>query len=227
MAKKEYKVDAAPKTRMEKHKEMKKKHPDAVLLYRVGDFYEALDADASVVASILGITLTKQQQGDVAYNIAGFPYHALDTYLPKIIRAGKRVAICDSLDEPSKHFVKRAAEQPASEQPTDDKDARIAELQARIDKLTTMCEEYEVTISELKQEQEQKADWHDDDMRKLVQCVLQNSNVHENTTINEHFKHALGTLPYLRIKINAKKQLTQAETNYLLDMAEKGEKNNA
>ncbi len=93
--------------------DFKAKHPDAVLLFRCGDFYETYGDDASVAADILGITLTKRSSvaGTAASGIAmaGFPHHALDTYLPKLIRAGKRVAICDQLEDPklTKKLVKR------------------------------------------------------------------------------------------------------------------------
>ncbi len=90
--------------------DLKAKHPDAVLLFRCGDFYETYCEDAVIASRILGITLTKRNNG---YNkgdeMAGFPHHALDTYLPKLIRAGKRVAICDQLEDPklTKKLVKR------------------------------------------------------------------------------------------------------------------------
>ncbi len=75
---------------------MKGKHPDAILLFRVGDFYETFSEDAITSSEILGITLTKRANGSAQYvELAGFPYHALDTYLPKLVRAGKRVAICE------------------------------------------------------------------------------------------------------------------------------------
>lgn len=77
--------------------DLKKKHPDALLLFRCGDFYEAYREDAENCAKILGITLTHRSNDRTA--MAGFPYHALDTYLPKLIRAGHRVAICDQLEE--------------------------------------------------------------------------------------------------------------------------------
>lgn len=77
--------------------EMKAKNPDAILLMRCGDFYEAYDDDAATVAEVLGITLTRQKDGT---RMAGFPYHALDSYLPRLVRAGKRVAICDQLTAP-------------------------------------------------------------------------------------------------------------------------------
>ena len=98
---------------MKQFYDFKAKHPDAVLLFRCGDFYETYGDDAAVAADILGITLTKRSSvaGTAASGIAmaGFPHHALDTYLPKLIRAGKRVAICDQLEDPklAKKLVKR------------------------------------------------------------------------------------------------------------------------
>ena len=90
--------------------ELKAKHPDAVMLFRCGDFYETYSTDAVLASEILGITLTKRANGKgKTIEMAGFPHHALDTYLPKLIRAGKRVAICDQLEDPklTKKLVKR------------------------------------------------------------------------------------------------------------------------
>ena len=90
--------------------DLKAKHPDAVMLFRCGDFYETYSTDAVVASEILGITLTKRANGKgKTIEMAGFPHHALDTYLPKLIRAGKRVAICDQLEDPklTKKLVKR------------------------------------------------------------------------------------------------------------------------
>ncbi|MCE5204915.1 MAG: DNA mismatch repair protein MutS [Porphyromonadaceae bacterium] len=95
---------------MKQYIEIKKKHPDAILLFRVGDFYETFSADAIVASEILGITLTRRANGAAQFvELAGFPHHALDTYLPKLVRAGKRVAICDQLEDPklTKKLVKR------------------------------------------------------------------------------------------------------------------------
>lgn len=95
---------------MKQFLDLKAKHPDAVMLFRCGDFYETYSTDAIVAAEILGITLTKRANGkEKTIEMAGFPYHALDTYLPKLIRAGKRVAICDQLEDPktTKKLVKR------------------------------------------------------------------------------------------------------------------------
>ena len=82
--------------------DLKTKHPDALLLFRIGDFYEMYNQDARKGSEILGITLTKRTNGNIK-EMAGFPYHALDTYLPKLIREGQRVAICDMLEEPKRH----------------------------------------------------------------------------------------------------------------------------
>lgn len=95
---------------MKQYLAMKEKHPDAILLFRVGDFYETFSDDAIVASEILGITLTRRANGSAQHvELAGFPHHALDTYLPKLVRAGKRVAICEQLEDPktTKKLVKR------------------------------------------------------------------------------------------------------------------------
>lgn len=95
---------------MQQYQEMKKKHPDAILLFRVGDFYETFSDDAIAASEILGITLTRRGNGAAtSVPLAGFPHHALDTYLPKLVRAGRRVAICEQLEDPkmTKKLVKR------------------------------------------------------------------------------------------------------------------------
>ncbi len=95
---------------MKQYAEMKAKHPDAILLFRVGDFYETFSDDAIEASEILGITLTRRANGSAQYvELAGFPHHALDSYLPKLVRAGKRVAICEQLEDPklTKKLVKR------------------------------------------------------------------------------------------------------------------------
>ena len=95
---------------MRQYVELKAKHPDAVLLFRCGDFYETYLEDAVIASRVLGITLTRRNNGNnKGSEMAGFPFHALDTYLPKLVRAGKRVAICDQLEDPklTKKLVKR------------------------------------------------------------------------------------------------------------------------
>ena len=95
---------------MVQHNNIKQKYPDAILLFRVGDFYETFGDDAIVTSKILNITLTKRNNGIASSSeLAGFPHHALDTYLHKLVKAGYRVAICDQLENPKnvKGIVKR------------------------------------------------------------------------------------------------------------------------
>ncbi|MDP7244163.1 MAG: DNA mismatch repair protein MutS, partial [Flavobacteriales bacterium] len=94
---------------MGQYNRIKAKHPDALLLFRVGDFYETFGEDAIAASKILDIVLTARNNGNSKIELAGFPYHSLDTYLPKLVRAGQRVAICDQLEDPkqTKKIVKR------------------------------------------------------------------------------------------------------------------------
>src|SRR5437868_4715067 len=95
---------------MQQHRTIKQKYPDAILLFRVGDFYETFGEDAVIASQVLGITLTKRNSGSpTSSELAGFPHHALDTYLHKLVKAGYRVAICDQLEDPkaAKGIVKR------------------------------------------------------------------------------------------------------------------------
>src|SRR5687767_15183743 len=104
------KEKAAETPLMQQHGAIKAKYPDAILLFRVGDFYETFGQDAVIAAQVLGITLTKRNNGQPASaELAGFPHHALDTYLHKLVKAGYRVAICDQLEDPktAKGIVKR------------------------------------------------------------------------------------------------------------------------
>jgi len=104
------KASAQDTPMMQQHRAIKQKYPDAILLFRVGDFYETFGQDAIIAAQILGITLTKRNNGAASSSeLAGFPHHALDTYLHKLVKAGHRVAICDQLEDPkqAKGIVKR------------------------------------------------------------------------------------------------------------------------
>src|SRR5678815_3919304 len=95
---------------MQQHNAIKARYPDAILLFRVGDFYETFGQDAVKASTVLGITLTKRNNGDANSSmLAGFPHHALDTYIHKLVKAGYRVAICDQLEDPklAKGIVKR------------------------------------------------------------------------------------------------------------------------
>src|SRR5690349_23584930 len=95
---------------MQQHRAIKQRYPDAILLFRVGDFYETFGEDAIRASQVLGITLTKRNNGSASSSeLAGFPHHALDTYLHKLVKSGYRVAICDQLEDPKmvKGIVKR------------------------------------------------------------------------------------------------------------------------
>lgn len=93
-----------------KYRELKAKHPDAIILFRTGDFYVTYDDDADVVSKLLGITRLKCLKSGL--RSAGFPHHALDTYLPKLVRAGHRVAICEQIEDPNtKKLVKRGSQE--------------------------------------------------------------------------------------------------------------------
>ncbi len=95
---------------MKQHQAIKSRYPDAVLLFRVGDFYETFKEDAIIASKVLGITLTRRANGAATHiELAGFPHHSLDTYLHKLVKAGHRVAICDQLEDPKtvKGIVKR------------------------------------------------------------------------------------------------------------------------
>ena len=105
---------------VETFNELKAKHPDAVILFRVGDFYESYLEDAKKLSEVLGLTLTRQAKTEM--DLTGFPYHALDTYLPKLIRAGLRVAICDDISEPIK-LKKRGSNETTQEPQVEDADA--------------------------------------------------------------------------------------------------------
>ena len=105
---------------IETFKMLKEKHPDAVILFRVGDFYETYCEDAKKIAEVLGLTLTRQAKTKM--DLTGFPHHALDTYLPKLIRAGLRVAICDDISEPVK-LKKRGSNETTQESQVEDAEA--------------------------------------------------------------------------------------------------------
>ncbi len=110
MAKKKTTTKARKQTPlMAQYEELKAKYSDAILLFRVGDFYETFSTDAITASNVLGIVLTARNNGSSKVELAGFPYHSLDTYLPKLVQAGYRVAVCDQLEKPSKlkKLVKR------------------------------------------------------------------------------------------------------------------------
>lgn len=119
------KIEQKNEPLLKQYQEMKKKHPDAILMFRVGDFYEIFGKDAVEASEILGLTLTRRQSGvDSRIELAGFPHHALDTYLPKLVRAGKRVAICEQLEDPK---LKRTPVKKADAPKTAPKTSKVAD----------------------------------------------------------------------------------------------------
>lgn len=119
------KIEQKNEPLLKQYREMKKKHPDAILLFRVGDFYEIFGKDAVQASEVLGITLTRRQSGiDSRIELAGFPHHALDVYLPKLVRAGHRVAICEQLEDPK---LKRTPEKKADVPKPAPKTSKVAD----------------------------------------------------------------------------------------------------
>ena len=119
------KIEQKNEPLLKQYQEMKKKHPDAILMFRVGDFYEIFGKDAVEASEILGITLTRRMNGiDNRIELAGFPHHALDTYLPKLVRAGKRVALCEQLEDPK---LKKTTKQKVVETVTSNQSPKTVE----------------------------------------------------------------------------------------------------
>ena len=119
------KIEQKNEPLLKQYREMKKKHPDAILMFRVGDFYEIFGKDAVQASEVLGITLTRRQSGiDSRIELAGFPHHALDVYLPKLVRAGHRVAICEQLEDPK---LKRTPEKKADVPKPAPKTSKVAD----------------------------------------------------------------------------------------------------
>lgn len=188
-----------------------------MLLIRVGDFYEAYDEDATKIGEILGITVTrklnsKEKESDGhALRLAGFPYHALDTYLPKLIRAGLRVAICENHD--GKSIV---TEQVSDESKTNEK----SQPSENID---TLKAQHEKEIEDL------KAKLHEQECRNLdvVQRIISESikalKGELPTILAEYFYNSLGKLEVIKIKNNLSYRLTTDEINYLIGEASKSQ----
>lgn len=125
---------------MTQYREMKVKHPDAIILFRVGDFYETFSQDAIDCSGILGITLTRRANGNAnSVELAGFPHHALDTYLPRLVRSGRRVAICEPLVDPKlekKRMIKEIGS--PSKEKTTDYSRLISSLMAFLDSVNIL-----------------------------------------------------------------------------------------
>lgn len=219
---------------MKQFNELKEKHPERLLLFRVGDFYEAYDEDATKIGEILGITVTrkfnsKDKGSDGhALKLAGFPYHALDTYLPKLIRAGERVAISDSLDS------KVAEEYPSDEHKTDDVKEHeesqpsedIETLKAQHKKeIETLKAQYEEQMEDLRAECEELEQEYNNfaDVRLIISESIKALKGEIPPTLAGYFYNSLGKLEVIKIKNCLNYRLTTDEISYLIEEASKSQ----
>lgn len=213
---------------MKQFNELKAKHPEAILLFRIGDFYEAYDEDATKIGEILGITVTrkfnsKDKGSDGhALKMADFPYHALDTCLPKLISAGLRVAICDHLDS-----------KVTKEYPSDENEAKPETDETKVQEKSKPSEDIETLskeIANLRVEcEELKAKLQEQECRNLdvVQRIISESikalKGELPTILAEYFYNSLGKLEVIKIKNNLSYRLTTDEINYLIGEASKSQ----
>lgn len=217
---------------MKQYNELKEKHPERLLLFRVGDFYEAYDEDAVKAGEILGITVTrkfnsKDKGSDGhALKLAGFPYHALDTYLPKLIRAGVRVAICDQLDG-----------KVTEEYPSDENEAKPETDETKVQEKSKTSEDIETLKAQHKEETKDLCEEVTDLRLKVALLEGQVSHalyytikdtfkiLEDNlpSALEEYYCNVLGKLEVIRIKINLDFSLTKDEINYLFSEASKSQ----
>ena len=219
---------------MKQYNELKEKRPEAFLLFRVGDFYEAYDEDAVKAGEILGITVTrkfnsKDKGSDGhALKLAGFPYHALDTYLPKLIRAGMRVAICDRLDS------KVTEEYPSDEPKTDEIKVQeenkpsegIETLKAQHKKeIETLKAQYEDQMNDLRAECEELEQGYNNfaDVRLIISESIKALKGEIPSTLAGYFYNSLGKLEVIKIKNCLNYRLTTDEISYLIEEASKSQ----
>lgn len=218
---------------MEQYKELKEKHPGAVILFHCGDFYEAYDEDAAKVGEILGITVTrkfnsKEKGSDGhALKLAGFPHHALDTYLPKLIRAGVRVAICDHLEGSNKVTDEYS--------PSDEKEAKpetdeTKEQEWTPEQIKTLLAQHDQQMEEITDECDKlKAELTEEKNRNLniVSSIISESikalKGEIPSTLAGYFYNSLGKLEVIKIKNNLNFRLTSDEVNFLISEASKSQ----
>ena len=215
---------------MERYKELKEKHPGVVLLFRIGDFYEAYDEDASKIGEILGVTVTrrlnsKEKGSDGhALKLAGFPHHALDTYMPKLTLAGERVAICDHLDS-----------KVTDEYPSDDEEAKPETDETKVQEWTP--EQIKTLLTQHDQQMEEITDECDKLKAELTEEKNRNLNIVSSiisesikalkgeipSTLAGYFYNSLGKLEVIKIKNNLNYRLTSDEVNFLISEASKSQ----
>lgn len=225
---------------MEQYKELKEKHPGAVILFRIGDFYEAYDEDAAKIGEILGVTVTRKFSGKEkgsdghALKLAGFPHHALDTYLPKLIRAGERVAICDKLEDPNKVTEEYHSDEEEAKPETDEMKVQeetkpsedIETLKAQHKKeMETLKAQYEEQMKDLRAECEELKQGYSNfaDVRLVIRESIKALKGEIPFTLAGYFYNMLGELEVIKIKNNLNFRLTSDEVNFLISEASKSQ----
>ena len=217
---------------MKQFNELKTKHPDAILLFRIGDFYEAYDEDATKIGEILGITVTrkfnsKDKGSDGhALKLAGFPYHALDTYLPKLIRAGLRVAICDHLD--SKVTKEYPSDENEAKPETDE--TKVQEKSKPSEDIETLKAEYEnemrilrLNCRDLEDKLEEQETCNNTTIRRIISESIKALKGEIPPTLAGYFYNSLSKLEVIKIKNSLNYRLTTDEISYLIEEASKSQ----
>lgn len=219
---------------MEQYNELKEKHPGVILLFRIGDFYETYDEDAVKAGEILGITVTrkfnsKEKGSDGhALKLAGFPYHALDTYLPKLIRAGVRVAICDNLEDPNKVTEEYPSDEKETKPETDETKERdeakpsegIETLKAQYEKEMQILR---LSIRDLEDKLEEQETYNNTTVRRIISESIKALKGEIPSTLAGYFYNSLGKLEVIKIKNNLNFRLTSDEINFLIGEASKSQ----
>lgn len=212
---------------MKQFNELKAKHPDAILLFRIGDFYEAYDEDAVKAGEILGITVTrkfnsKDKGSDGhALKLAGFPHHALDTYLPKLIRAGMRVAICDQLD--SKVTKEYPSDENEAKPETDE--TKVQEKSKPSEDIETLKAQYEEQMEDLRAECDELEQGYNNfaDVRLIISESIKALKGEIPPTLAGYFYSSIGKLEVIKIKNSLNYRLTTDEISYLIEEASKSQ----
>lgn len=217
---------------MEQYNELKEKHPGAVLLFRIGDFYEAYDDDATKIGEILGVTITRRlkskEKGSDGHTLrlAGFPYHALDTYLPKLIRAGLRVAICDHLD--SKVTKEYPSDENEAKPETDE--TKVQEKSKPSEDIETLKAEYEnemrilrLNCRDIEDKLEEQETYNNTTVRRIISESIKALKGEIPPTLAGYFYNSLGELEVIKIKNNLNFRLTSDEVNFLISEASKSQ----
>lgn len=215
---------------MKQFNELKAKHPEAILLFRIGDFYEAYDEDATKIGEILGITVTRKFNSNDkgsdghALKLAGFPHHALDTYLPKLIRAGERVAIRDHLDGTNTVTEEYPSDEEETEPETDEtKEQDEAKPSESIDTLKKKIADLRAECEELKAKLQEQECRNLDVVQRIISESIKALKGELPTILAEYFYNSIGKLEVIKIKNNLSYRLTTDEINYLIGEASKSQ----